>query len=172
MNPTDHSQPVVSDGLFPDRVSRLETTVVETPLGRPEPNASKRSGGNGHLQFPTREKRTLRSVPLEAHPAQMTHVTTFDRLRRTKTAEWMIAYVAMCSLVVQLVDVLCEVWNWPVVLQRVLSLVLGLGALPALVVTWYHGERGRQDVCATEMVLITVLVGITALTVWAVCFSV
>jgi hypothetical protein len=123
------------------------------------------------VRYPPREERTvIGSISPDRTAADLPSLLAFDRLRRTKTVEWMIAYIAMSALIFQLVDILCEVWNWPLLLQRALSLVLGLGSLPALVLTWYHGEQGRQDFSATELLLLAGLVVVTVATVWAVCF--
>jgi hypothetical protein len=94
-----------------------------------------------------------------------------ERIRRTKTVEWMVAYIAMGSLVLQLITVLCDVWSWSNVLQRATSLIVGLGCGPALVVVWYHGEQGRQRVCAAEAVLLLALFVVSGIVVWAVCFA-
>jgi hypothetical protein len=38
-------------------------------------------------------------------------------------------------------------------------LALGLGLFPAAVIAWFHGERGRQQVSMTEVLLLGLLVG-------------
>jgi hypothetical protein len=57
-----------------------------------------------------------------------------------------------------LADTLGTTWHRPLLLQKVLPLVLGLGALPAVVLAWYHGERGRQVVNPIETAVLTALV--------------
>lgn len=80
------------------------------------------------------------------------------QLARRKVAQWMLAYLAMAWVLLQLTDILSGIWSWSVRLQQIISLVLGLGALPASVVSWYHGEKGRQAPCRIELVLLVTLV--------------
>lgn len=82
-----------------------------------------------------------------------------DRLRERKCVQWMLAYLALGWLALQLGDVLSQIWSWSPNVLRAFSLVIGLGVLPAAVVSWFHGEQGRQEVCVREAVL---LAGIAA----------
>ena len=41
--------------------------------------------------------------------------------------------------------------------QKLVCIVLGLGVFPAAVVAWYHGEKGRQQVCKLEVAILTAL---------------
>ena len=77
-----------------------------------------------------------------------------DRLRERKCVQWMLAYLALGWLALQLGDVLSEVWSWSPNVLRSVSLVIGLGVLPAAVVSWFHGEQGRQEVCFGEAALL------------------
>ena len=93
-----------------------------------------------------------------------------ERLRRRKIVQWLLGYLAAGWLLLQLNDVLASVWDVPLSTQWALSLALGLGILPALIVAWYHGERGRQEVCCAELVLVGLTAVMTVATVWQVCF--
>jgi hypothetical protein len=97
--------------------------------------------------------------------------TLMERLRSRKMVQWLLAYLAVGWMVLQLNDVLADVWGVPLSVQKALSLALGLGVLPGLVVAWYHGERGSQSVCCTEATLVGVLVVGALATVWRVCFA-
>jgi hypothetical protein len=79
----------------------------------------------------------------------------------------MVAYMAFAWIVLQLVGVLSGIWLWSIALQRVVSLMLGLGVLPASVIAWYHGERGRQDVSRAEVVILAALVVVSAFVIWS-----
>ena len=61
--------------------------------------------------------------------------------------QWTVAYLAIAWVVLQLMDILAEIWSWSVFFQQVVSLVLAFGTLPVLVVAWFHGEKGRQEIC-------------------------
>jgi hypothetical protein len=80
-----------------------------------------------------------------------------------------VAYLAAAWLLLQLTDVLSEIWTWPVILQRVVSVVLGMGLFPAIVIAWFHGEKGRQDVCTLELVILGALAACTSAVIWHLC---
>ncbi len=82
---------------------------------------------------------------------------SLGRLRQRKVVEWMLAYFALAWMALQMTDALREIWSWPVGLQRGITLALGLGVMPAAVIAWYHGEKGRQKVCFCEVALIAAL---------------
>ncbi len=58
---------------------------------------------------------------------------------------------------------------WPVTLQRAVSLVLGMGLFPAIVVAWFHGEKGRQHVSALEVAILGMLVAFSSAVIWYFC---
>ena len=83
-----------------------------------------------------------------------------------KFCQWLLAYFAFAFVGLQIIDVLAEVWRWSVPFQRATTLVLGLGVLPAAVVAWFHGERGRQRVCLAEVTLLGALSAGSLLLIW------
>lgn len=89
-----------------------------------------------------------------------------ERLRERMISRWMLSYVAGAWVILQLLDVLADIWAVPLALQRTITLVLGLGLFPSLVVAWYHGERGRQKVCCSEIVILTAAIAGSALVLW------
>ncbi len=93
-----------------------------------------------------------------------------DRLLERKVAQWFIAYLAVAWILLQLTEILAQIWNLPVAVQRGISITLGLGTFPAMVVAWYHGEMGRQRICWVEIGIMVFLVAGTVATVWRVCF--
>lgn len=89
-----------------------------------------------------------------------------SRLRERRLARWLLAYLAMAWMVLQITDALREIWNWPIGLPQGITLALGLGVLPAAVVAWYHGEKGRQRVCVCEVAVIATLIAGCAWVIW------
>ncbi len=81
---------------------------------------------------------------------------------------WSLAYLAAAWLVLQLMDVLSEIWPIPVIAQRFVCLTLALGLCPALVIAWFHGEQGRQRVSGLEAVLVGGLLFASGVVLWAV----
>lgn len=91
------------------------------------------------------------------------------RMKQRKLIQWLLGYIAAAWMALQLTDSLREIWDWPVGFQRGVTLVLGLGVLPALVIAWYHGEKGRQAVCVPELVILCGLLFGSAVLIWQVC---
>ncbi|MCJ7630023.1 MAG: hypothetical protein MUO50_16730, partial [Longimicrobiales bacterium] len=48
-------------------------------------------------------------------------------------------------------------WNLPDVLFQGLAVVLAVGFFVALVLAWYHGEKGRQRVSGPELLMVAAL---------------
>ncbi len=92
-----------------------------------------------------------------------------ERLGERKLVQWLLGYLGAVWLALQLTDALREVWEWPPGLQRGITLALGLSVLPAAVVAWYHGERGRQAICPCEVVLLVGLLSGSVTVIWRVC---
>ena len=81
-----------------------------------------------------------------------------ERLKRRKLFQWALAYLAGAWLAIQVVDVLGEQFLWSLGIQRGITAALGVGFPLALVLAWYHGEKGRQRVSGPEFVILTSLV--------------
>lgn len=84
----------------------------------------------------------------------------WKRLRERKMVQWALAYLAGVWLVVQIVDVFGQNLGWPGWIFRSAVAALAVGFLAAMVVAWYHGERGRQRMSGVELAL---LAGILAM---------
>jgi serine/threonine-protein kinase len=82
------------------------------------------------------------------------------RLREHKLFQWAAAYLAGAWLLLQALDVLDNAFHWPDAIQQGMIALLAVGLLAALVVAWYHGEKGRQRVSGVELLM---LAGILAL---------
>ena len=94
-----------------------------------------------------------------------------QHLRERKVVQWMLAYLGGTWMVLEATDVLSEIWGWPLIAQRTICLSLGLGSLPALVLAWYHGEKGRQRMTVLEILMLAgILVG-SGTVLWRTCVS-
>jgi TolB-like protein len=78
-------------------------------------------------------------------------------LRRRKVVQWGIAYVAAAWGLLQGFAYLISVFGWPPSLQRPVTMALLIGLPIALVLAWYHGDRGHQRVSGREFTILTVL---------------
>lgn len=73
-----------------------------------------------------------------------------QRLQQRKLVQWALAYIAGAFALIQVLDVVAQRFDWPDQLEKLLILALAIGFLIALVLAWYHGERGAQKVTGTN----------------------
>jgi TolB-like protein len=78
-------------------------------------------------------------------------------LRRRKVVQWGIAYIAGAWGLLQGFAYLSTVFQWPAQLQRPVTMAFLVGLPIALVLAWYHGDRGHQRVSGREFTILTVL---------------
>ncbi len=92
----------------------------------------------------------------------------FDRLWQRKIVQWALAYLAGAFALLQAVDIVGQRFGWPEQVERVLIVALGVGFFVALVLAWYHGERGEQRVSGTELSVLALLLAIGGAILWRV----
>ncbi|MES2403098.1 MAG: tetratricopeptide repeat protein [Pseudomonadota bacterium] len=90
----------------------------------------------------------------------------WQRLKQRKLVQWALAYVAFSFALLQGVDIVAQRFAWPDEFERVLILTLAVGFVIALVLAWYHGERGAQKVSGTEIVILALLLAIGGGLLW------
>jgi len=92
--------------------------------------------------------------------------TTWSALKRRKIVQWALAYAAGAWLVLQVVSLIAGIYGWPLVSVRIVAGIVMLGFPVALVLAWYHGDRGAQRVSGPELLIIAALlvVGATLIT--------
>lgn len=88
------------------------------------------------------------------------------RLKRRKMVQWSLAYVAFAFALLQGVDIVAQRFGWPEWIERVLILALAIGFCIALVLAWYHGERGAQEISGTEIAIVALLLAIGGGLLW------
>ncbi len=84
-----------------------------------------------------------------------------DRLKERKLVQWALAYLAGAWLLLQVLDVLGQNFDWPRTVFRSATVILSIGFLAALVLAWYHGEKGAQRVSSIEVFMLTALLLLT-----------
>lgn len=80
-----------------------------------------------------------------------------DTLKQRKIAQWLLAYLAGAWAVLQILDFLAGAFGWPAAVLRVVTVVVGVGVVAAVVLAWYHGERGHQRVTGPELLMLAAL---------------
>jgi len=81
----------------------------------------------------------------------------WNRLRRRKLVQWGIAYAAGAWGFLQGLQYVSDAFAWPTQIRQVAILALLIGLPIALVVAWYHGDRGEQRIRRTELAILTLL---------------
>ena len=91
-------------------------------------------------------------------PGEMMN-TLLDRLKQRKLGQWALAYIVGAWVVIQLLDALSGPLRLSEAFQQGVLVLLPIGLLLALVLAWYHGEKGRQRVAGSELLWIAALLG-------------
>ncbi|HEX5952251.1 MAG TPA: hypothetical protein VFY94_03655, partial [Rhodanobacteraceae bacterium] len=87
-------------------------------------------------------------------------------MKRSKLVQWALAYIAAAFAFVQGLDVIAQRFAWPERIEKVIILALAVGFLVALVLAWYHGDRGAQRVGGSELLIIALLLVIGGGVLW------
>jgi TolB-like protein/Tfp pilus assembly protein PilF len=90
-------------------------------------------------------------------PQEGQEFSVWDRLRRRKVVQWGVAYVAGAWGFLQGFEYASNTFDWPHRLQQLLTIGLLIGLPMALVIAWYHGDRGEQRVTRIELAILTLL---------------
>ncbi len=85
-----------------------------------------------------------------------------QRIRDRALIQWGLLYLAGAWVVLQVAGFAAERFSWSPLIPQSIGLLSFVGLFVTLVVAWYHGEKGRQRVRRTEILLITVLLVIAA----------
>ena len=88
------------------------------------------------------------------------------RLRDRKLMQWGLAYLAGAWVLLQVVGLIGQQFDWPQGLLRGITVAAGVGFFVTLVLAWYHGERGEQRVSGTELLIVALLLLIGGALLW------
>jgi Tol biopolymer transport system component len=81
------------------------------------------------------------------------------RLQRTRVVQWAVAYAAGAWLLLQVAELLFDIFGWPDPWLRRLTVALVFGLAAVIVVAWYHGRAGAQAISPVEVVLLVLITG-------------
>jgi TolB-like protein/Tfp pilus assembly protein PilF len=90
-------------------------------------------------------------------PAEREDEGAWGKLRRRKVVQWGVAYAAGAWGLLQGLQYLTDTFHWPEQIQQLATIALLVGLPIALVLAWYHGDRGHQKPVRTELALIALL---------------
>jgi TolB-like protein len=99
-------------------------------------------------------------------PSERDDQGAWARLRRRKLVRWSLAYAAGAWALLQVIGFLVDAFHWPDGSKQVATLALLTGLPIAMVIAWYHGDRGEQRATRTELTLIVVLLLLGGALVW------
>ena len=78
----------------------------------------------------------------------------WETLRRRKVVQWGLAYGLFAWGLLQGLEYLSSTFGWPPLLQQLATLTFLIGLPIVLVVAWYHGDRGEQQVTLAEFLIL------------------
>lgn len=88
----------------------------------------------------------------------------FDRfVRRVQDRSllpWALAYLAGAWVLLETTGFGSRQFGWPAVVSQVAAVLAVAGFFITVVITWYHGEPGRQRVTGTELLVIALVLAI------------
>src|SRR6187455_397106 len=87
-------------------------------------------------------------------------------LQRRKLVQWLLAYAAGSWLLLQVLGLLSSTYGWSPAAMRIAVGAVAVGFLVALVLAWFHGERGVQRVGGMELAILTLLLAIGGFVLW------
>jgi adenylate cyclase len=90
-------------------------------------------------------------------------------LKERKLVQWALAYLAGAWALVECLGFLTDQFGWPPRVAQTVTILAAFGFLVALVVAWYHGEKGQQRVSGAELLMIAALLATAAgvLGIWS-----
>src|SRR5262245_15904444 len=111
----------------------------------------------------TREHRTD-----DANPPPVDRLTElWRRINEHKIVQWSIAYIAVAYALQQGLALMAGAFAWPEIVLSVSMLLMILGLPVVITLAWYHGERASRNFSTAELTIISLLLVIGAVVVYA-----
>jgi TolB-like protein/Tfp pilus assembly protein PilF len=90
----------------------------------------------------------------------------FQRLKQRKVVQWTLAYLAAAFAFLQGTDIVAQRFGWPEQTMRFVIIALTIGLFVTVVLAWYHGERGAQEVTGIELIILALLLAVGGGFLW------
>ena len=97
---------------------------------------------------------------------------TLKELRKRKQVQWALAYAAGAWVLLQVLGLISESYDWPHVAMQVAIGLVVVGFCIVMVLAWYHGERGEQKFTGMELTFLTLLLAFGGAWLWHTSHSV
>jgi len=78
----------------------------------------------------------------------------WEKLQRRKVVQWGVAYGLFAWGLLQGLEYLTDTFGWLPLLQQLATLAFLIGLPIVLVIAWYHGDRGEQQIHAAEFLIL------------------
>src|SRR5690348_2146328 len=88
------------------------------------------------------------------------------RLKQRKLVQWAVAYLAGAWAVLQALGLVADSYDWPHRVMQIAFAAIAVGFAIALVLAWYHGEKGLQRVSSAELLLIALVLAVGGGLLW------
>ena len=89
-----------------------------------------------------------------------------EKLKKRKLVQWAIGYLAAGWLFLEIFAFVADRFGWPGALARGALIFFIVGFFVALILAWFHGEKGRQQVSGVEKAWISALLIVGVVLVW------
>lgn len=135
-----------------------EIKTLEGPPGDgsgPHPSVMDTGGGRAPSSVPVLEDRR----PLPISRAEASDVPS----GRRHMVEWGATFVATAWALIALMGFLERQFQLPETTMQIFTIVVVFGCFMAMILTWYHRERGIRRVTGPELIMITLLLCILAI---------
>ncbi len=87
--------------------------------------------------------------------------STIQKLGQRRIVQWAIAYVLGAWVLLQVAESLASIFALSGHLLKMLVILLVFGFTATLVLAWYHGEQGRQQLSSVELALLFAIAVLT-----------
>jgi len=77
-----------------------------------------------------------------------------QRLKERKIVQWAVVYLAGAWLFLEALGFVADNFGWPSYITRSAIVLVAVGFFAALVLAWYHGEKGRQRASGVELLIL------------------
>jgi len=93
-------------------------------------------------------------------------MVTLRQLRKRKIVQWAAAYAATAWVLLQVLSLVGQQFDWSADLLRLVTVTLAIGFAITIVIAWYHGEKGHQQVTGSEVAILIVTLALGGGLLW------